>query len=229
MSRERGFTIVEVLISIVLLIAITASTAFFISGLADRRKALVEAENRQIAIDQMFDSLSQAAVSTFVADRSGAGLVGNSSGLRVRSRALQLVSTGGAQSGGDILDTEIRHVGGILRLKLGDVEEPITIQVAKARVRYFDGRSWLAEFDSRGAGGLPAAIELDIWFNGIADSSSSSQPAESTSSEPTEFDEELPIAESEDLSEWPSPDRRIVIAIPDARPPEGQTVGGGGL
>lgn len=77
----------------------------------------------------------------------------------------------------------------------GGEAERISSRVRRVRFRYHDGRAWVDSFQSAATGGLPAAVEVALWFG--------DQPA---------TEEAGPSANP---LRWPEPDRLRVIVVPD--------------
>jgi hypothetical protein len=108
--------------------------------------------------------------------------------------------------------------------------------------RYHDGSGWRSSFDSAGAG-LPVAIEISVWFDpwlgaldeaadGAATADDATFDGNPAFDDPDEaFGDPSAFTVAEDgfadaETERPLPDRRRIIAIPDAR--AGEAAGGFG-
>ena len=200
---RRGFTMVEVLLGLALMLALSAGLLGYVWGLLDKRDRLVEVSRRQAAAAAVFEELENDLATTFAADAGGRpGVKGDGSSVAVRCRGVAgRNAPGSAGDLGDLVGGEVRFEGGAISArKLGrrDGEfEVVSEGVERLRLRYYDGTEWLEEFDSAALGELPVAIEAAIWFG------------EAAAAE--EEDAEL----EDDAAPGRAPDRVRVMIVPD--------------
>ncbi|MBL0926115.1 MAG: prepilin-type N-terminal cleavage/methylation domain-containing protein [Phycisphaerales bacterium] len=168
-GHRRGFTLIEVLIALGLLLVLTAAVSVFLRDLEDRRRFLTERSTDAQTAALLFDSLDRELLGTFVAGRSGPGVAGDTSRLTVLTRGVMPAAAGAS----DVQRSEYRWdpAAASLAARRTDAAGPaagdmelLSTRVAKARFRYHDGVAWLDAFDSRSAGRLPVAIEVSLWF-----------------------------------------------------------------
>ncbi len=201
MPRRLGFTLIEVLVAIALMLALSAGLFSYVWNLISRRDRLVEVAAQQAAAGALFEELERDLATTFAVDASGsAGVKGDSASLAVRCRGVAGVGGRGEPIArlDDLLGGEVKFEEGSLSARrLGDGEgtfEVVTSGVQLLRLRYFDGRAWLESFDSAATGTLPVAVEAALWFG------------------------EVPEGENELEAETEvrrAPDRLRVIVVPD--------------
>lgn len=130
--------------------------------------------------------------------------------------------------------------------------EPLEARIYRAAFRFHDGREWGTSFNSEEADGLPAAIEIAIWFqpwpgsewNEVdafgdwepdAESEGDREPERLTFDPEGTFDEfDYALREDRDFGdrELPRPDVYRIIVLPDAKEDSnegGETLGSAGL
>jgi len=95
---RRGFSILEVLLGIALVLALSAALGSFLWGLMDRRDVLVAGSVREAGVDLLFDEMESCLTATFVVNAHGdAGIAGAPGRLAVRGRGVPM--SGGADLG----------------------------------------------------------------------------------------------------------------------------------
>lgn len=168
--HARGFTLVEVLVAIGLLLALSGVLSGLLFGLMERRDRVAVEAARQGAVDVLFAEIDGALVGAFVEGPEGVGIRGDERGLRILSRGVR-VSPGSGLS--DVVGVEFEHDVSrrmILARRVAPgsgAELPMEVaatDVARVRVRYLDGAAWKSSFDSGALGRLPAAVEISVWF-----------------------------------------------------------------
>jgi prepilin-type N-terminal cleavage/methylation domain-containing protein len=171
--RRAGFTLIEVLLAVALMLAISAGMLSYIWGLLASRERLVAATDQQISAAALFDQIESDLSTTFAVDGSGAaGVEGRADSLVVRSRGVGALGGEGVSDLGDQQGCEVRFDAGAHMLtarRLGRGEagfETLASPVSLVRFRYFDGKVWTESFDSAAAGGLPGAVVAAVWFEG---------------------------------------------------------------
>lgn len=247
MRRTVGFTLLEVLVTIALLILLGGGMFGFLHNLADRRGSIAEAGQTAQAVQAFFDRLESDLVAVIAADRAGkSGLVGRRTELTVLTRGVVLDLA--QPSLGDMQEASYRFSTSSGRLEAsrreaGDGGAPeyeiVLAEAGKVEFRYHDGREWRRTFDAGRRGRLPHAVEVSIWLT--RDEDEAEMPAELTEEADAEaraeeermadlygeeFDDVQMGFDLEDvMQEEDLPDRRRIIVIPHAVAPE--TITGG--
>lgn len=236
-SSRFAFTLIEVLMAIVLLLALLAAMfGFFFDMLNSRAKAL-DSMWRDQAATTLIGRLEADLACCMVGDsRIGPGVRGGPDSLRVLTRgvALQVAERGidDPAALGDLQFTDYSHNHETHRLvgRAGPASESQTQQerelssgtIHRLRFRYHDGEGWRQSFDSMQAGRLPLAVEVAIWFV-----SPNSHESEGLDTEAAAHEGELDAGEtgaSDAGDDWEMesqanrhpPDRIRVLVIPDA-------------
>jgi prepilin-type N-terminal cleavage/methylation domain-containing protein len=200
-----GFTLVEVLLAIVLLLALAGGMLSYIWGLLASRDRLVATTDQQISAAALFEQLETDLSATFAVDGSGApGVDGNSTSLVVRSRGVGSLAGTGTSDLGDLQGCEVKFEGNALTARrLGRDEtsfETLASPVGRVQFRYFDGKEWQQSFRSSDAGTLPVAVEVSLWFDELSSGNAQAAAGDNTA-----------------LEEKPTraPDRVRVMVVPD--------------
>ena len=243
---RRGFTLIEVLIAIALMLMLGGAMFGFLQDLLTTRGRTLERSGRQRAASTLIERLENDVAACLVGDaRSGAGVRGDGSSLRLLTRGVmpQVAARGinDPAALGDLQVVEYRFDAAQQRLEARKAPAtesaafaPLGGSIAHVRFRYLDGRRWRDDYDSLGLNRLPSAIEVAVWFNPWPSDEVSSAAAAADERSP--LDEEaagLPAFDREpdvdvnaaiDAPNPPPPDRMRVIVIPDAgaaQPDEG--------
>lgn len=236
--RRRGFTLLEVLVSIALLLALLTALFGFLSNLFETRDRAQAHLATQRAAQSLIDRLEADALTCLVTDAAaGAGIDGQATSLRMLSRSVTVTalatSVDPSRALGDLVVTtcSFDEATGELRMSRGEpgqTGDEITLggSVFRVRFRYLDGTSWVETFNSDQAGYLPRAIEVMVWFNpwpGEEPVDAAEIEAEAIMPDRSTFDgdagfDETAFAEASDLDVFddPWPDRARIIVIPDA-------------
>jgi prepilin-type N-terminal cleavage/methylation domain-containing protein len=177
----RGFTLLEVLLALVLIAMLTSGIFGFMLNIVSRQDAVLESTRSIRAAGALFELLEADLACVVAGDGVlGAGLAGDDRQLRVMTRRVwaPLSAAEGAAALGDLQVTAYSFSveEGVLRATRSPAEprvnvaggggagEPIAERIEALRFRYFDGRRWLESFDSLESAGLPAAVEVVVWF-----------------------------------------------------------------
>ena len=234
--HRRGFTLLEMLIAIGLLLVLVGSMFAFLFDMLSARARALETAGRQLAATTLIDALEADLLTCLVGDAEvGSGIEGDNQRLRVLTRGVAgtLAERGAADPAvlGDLQVTEYRHdarTGRIEAKTSPGTFEPLGGSVHRVRFRYHDGQGWQDTFDSLDADRLPVAVEILVWFlpwPGEEAALATAAPPPGAVAERRTFDasggfDELAFARASDLERFdePAPDRFRVIAIPDARP-----------
>lgn len=202
---RRGFTILEVLIGLSLLIVLVAGAYGMLLQLHSRQQEIATLAARNTIGTTIIDSVERAML-TCVADggADGAGVTVTDSTVRVVYREVSpdLPVSDGA-FGGRARLAMIHHADRRtleVTTTRGSRSSTTTIaNIERVRFRAHDGEDWTSEFDSRAAKRLPSAVEVAVWF---------ARPGGGTGIEKD-------AGESE-TREWREPDRLRVIAVFDS-------------
>ncbi|MCC6676593.1 MAG: prepilin-type N-terminal cleavage/methylation domain-containing protein [Phycisphaerales bacterium] len=197
-AARRGFTLLEVLVAIALVLLLSWAMFSVVTDLGGRRDRLVELSARQSQTGTLFELLEADLICSVASDREGGGgVVGTSTGLRIASRGVVLEHDGTAARG-DLVRSDYRFDAGegvITLSRDGAAAEVVAEGIRRMELRYFDGNGWRQEFDSSERDGLPVAVEVLLWYaNPGAGVATGSAAADTT-----------------------RPDRVRQIAIPDSR------------
>ncbi len=236
---RRGFTLLEVLIVIGLVMALLGSMFTFMFDLLSSRDRALQYSAKQLAATTLIERVEADLMTCVVGDAdSGSGVEGDTQRLRIltRSVAASLAERGVGDPAvfGDLQLTEYRfdesrrQIMASRRFMQTNTttdrasDFPVGGSVFKVRFRFHDGRSWRDTFDSRSYGRLPLAVEIAVWFEPWPGEEPDPIPEEDEPDRLT-FDaidtfDERAFAEQSDLEFYrePRPDRIRVIVIPDA-------------
>ena len=176
---RRAFSLLEVLLALTLILALSASVYAFLFELLDRRTRIIEETDSTGGIAAVFDRVQTDlafAVASGVAGDGGAiaGVRGDAEELSILSRAvLGPKGPDDTDHPGDLRRAVVRFDADSRRLlgrsgRAGSAENGDEFVLAEgvraARFRFHNGSSWRESFDSRSAGGLPVLVELSIWL-----------------------------------------------------------------
>lgn len=161
--RARGFTIMEVLLAVALLVVLSAGLSNLMWGAASMSVAARKEAGRERGVMSFLEHL-EADVASAVASGPGGepGIVGSETELAILSRRAWLsLGDGASRAIG-----RSRYVAGerVTLTRDDAAEGTLLTGVARVTFRYHDGRAWAETFDSLDAGRLPAAIEVRVWF-----------------------------------------------------------------
>jgi prepilin-type N-terminal cleavage/methylation domain-containing protein len=233
--QRRGFSLLELLLAVAVVVALSASVYSFLFELIGRRARIVEVADSVGGAAAVFDRL-QADLTTAVAYAGGigAGIDGGSDRVRIVSRGVPAVGAvgdagGGGGTRGDLVVSELEFDAEMGELRgrawAGLVEgggefRVIASGVEAFRLRYHDGRGWRESFDSGNAGRLPAAVEVSTWFGEVERDEEAVEDDELIGIggvEAEELESALPVEALEPVMEEEerAPDRRRVIVVPD--------------
>jgi type II secretory pathway pseudopilin PulG len=234
---RRAFSLLEVLVAIALMIALFGSMfAFMFDTLSARRRALEYAGMQRAALT-LIERAELDLMSCVVGDRvNGAGVEGDNESIRILTRSVAADRAGQGMDDpavfGDLQEVEYRFDEGAglieaRRAPAGDRTggsgefAPLGGAVYKVRFRYHDSTTWRDSFDSLAHGGLPAAVEIAVWFHpwpGVAPEEPEYEMPERLTFDATGGFDEAAYARASDVEffDEPRPDRIRVIVIPDA-------------
>jgi prepilin-type N-terminal cleavage/methylation domain-containing protein len=243
---RHGFTLLEVLIAIALILALSGTMFGFLFDMFNSRHRAREYSARQRAASTLIDRVESDLATCIVGDaQSGPGVWGDSTHLHVLTRS---VLTSAAQSNADdaenfsdLQQAEYRFLPGAQRLEAQrsavgvrnsagpfsrgflPLHDP-AVTLPRVRFRYFDGQQWGDRFDSVQSGSLPVAVEVAVWFSSAAaaePNADQDQDFALSTSAPTQTqpaqDVQRRATRSDDSTTEPPADRMRVIVLLDAR------------
>ena len=170
--RARAFTLLEVLLTLGLIGMLAGSIFGFMWNVTRVRDAMSSESRDAQAGAALMERIEGDILCGLAGDEGvGAGIAGTATTLKVLTRGIALPGGAGTAAEQDLQWSEIMldRSAGVAKGRRGTLGgqaefEVITEHLAWGRLRYFDGREWLASFDSLKADGLPVAIEVALWF-----------------------------------------------------------------
>jgi prepilin-type N-terminal cleavage/methylation domain-containing protein len=235
----RGFTLLEVLIAIALVLLLGGALFGFLHDMLSTRARTLRHAAQQRAAATLIERVEADVITTLVGDRtSGSGVQGQATRLRLLTRGVmtQLASRGLDDPGalGDLQSVEYRFDAAARRLEARKISAdgadagshmpaafaPLGGEIAHVRFRYLNDRRWSDSFDSLAMDRLPAAIEVAVWFNPWPQDQLPAAAADAFAREDSNNFDERAFAMSSDAElqpggRLPPPDRLRVIVIPD--------------
>lgn len=171
-SSGRGFTLIEVVISLALLVLMSGLLMGFLWNLSRDRRAILNILKVQRTADVVFDRLAEDVAGSLATSGVGAGVRGTETSLTLVSRGVFVTAPGTTTQMGDAQTTTIEFVKDAGEITIvhnagtsgAGTPEVVSHRVAQLRFRYHDGSSWQTSFDSQSADNLPVAVEVAIWF-----------------------------------------------------------------
>jgi len=195
MSR-RSFTLIEVLIAVALLVALSGAMGTFAYNLLRSRDRIMTQARSEAGVGLLMDRLEHDLTWCIAGNsKDGPGIKGSAGRVEILRRDVKLLD--GQVAVGVTRKAQYRHEGDTVFARADDgPDEIVASGIKQLRLRYHDGREWQREFDSGQAGTLPVAIAIAVWFgSGLIDQ--------------TEADEF-------GMLDTPTePDRRRVMVVPD--------------
>lgn len=202
MKKRSGFTLLEVLLALALIVLLLGAMLGFLWELLDRRATLVRGGRDVESASALIERIESDLLAGLAGDAGiGAGVRGSETTLRVLTRGVWLVVDPTASSG-------VEGAGGASALAAGDLQgseyvfdeqarrlrarrfsfkgqtpsagefELVSDRVERVRFRYFDGASWRSSFDTVKEEKLPVAIEVAVWFTSLGNEVAPPAPAE---------------------------------------------------
>jgi prepilin-type N-terminal cleavage/methylation domain-containing protein len=177
--RRRGFSLLEVLVAIALIIALLGAMFSFLWDVLSARARILDETGRRRAAATLLERLERDLMTSLVGDRvSGGGVYGRETSLRLLSRSVpaRLAVDDPTRAFADLELTEYRFRQNAVEARRSVVTpgdrrpargpfEPLGGPIHEVRFRYHDGTAWRSSFDSLRADRLPAAVEIAIWFD----------------------------------------------------------------
>lgn len=194
--------------------------------------------DRDRGIATMIERLEMDVLGAVASDpQHRPGIVGDATTLVVTSRAITphlAARVDNAPAFADAQRLEVRYIEAQRTLQmrrdalLASPEgranfSTLATDLGRVQFRYHDGARWRETFDAAADGGLPAAIEVSMWFDDpepsvLGSGSGDVVGGEEEDDEPGNFDEFAVAMEegTESRSALPPPDRLRILTIPDA-------------
>lgn len=197
----RGFTLLEALVAVGMLVLLLGALAMFVEDLARTREHTARISAQTRSADALFGAL-ESALQTAVVDGGprGAGVTGTDRSLRVLSSRTDAGSGSVAELAraafSPLSATQVDEVPGSVAVGRGGASSVLPARIRALRLRYWTTDGWADSFDSLSDGALPGAVEVALWFG-----------------EPPQEDVDLG-----------APDRVRLISVPDAAGADAVTV-----
>jgi hypothetical protein len=223
---RRGFTLLEALVAIGMMVMLVGALSLFLDDLTMTRARAARTAARTRSADALYGAV-ETALMTAVVDggRMGSGVQGDASRLRVLSSRTDAGSGTVQQLAraafSPLSATVVQWAGQGVSVERGNVRSTLPAQVRALRIRYLGDAGWEESFDSMQAGTLPLAVEVALWF-GQAVPQGAGAGAGEGEGEPGDAAEA--DAAPEDLG---PPDRVRVFAVPDAATMAAESAAGG--
>lgn len=238
MNERRGFTLIEVMLALAIVLALAGTVYTFLFDLIDsRNRIMLESDRSRMGIGAL-EQLERDIMTTIAGSSGlGTGIRGGPTWIELLSRGVTLpIETDSQTVLGDMQGVSLAWDGqyGTLSASRWDVlsgtrnaSEIISDKIAYLQFRYYDGSEWRGSFTSSSS--LPVAIEVAIWFGQVEYASGAMLGVEGEVDEfgdevnaapPEWFEEEEFGFEEEEFDEVPipperAPDRVRVMLIPD--------------
>jgi len=160
MRSPRGFTLIEAMLALALLLILAATAFPLMSNLTRSRDRLQSTSAWLQSRSAVGDLIERALLTAAPLDaRGGPGFIGEPRSLRLATRWEPI----GDEP--ELLDLrfEFDAERSSLRVHRGGPAEQLATGIERARFRYHDGRAWVERFRSTDDATLPAAVELALW------------------------------------------------------------------
>lgn len=177
MRRACAFTLIEVMLAIAIMIALSGSMFGFLWNTLERRDRLQGIAQDSQAATAVLERIETDVFGAITGDAKGAaGVSGQKTRLKVLTRGVNLPRQEGvdAKALGDLQGAEYMFDEGSGELRArrwggqdgagASSFEVVSDRVERVQFRFFNGRRWTYRFDSSQSNNLPVAIEVAIWF-----------------------------------------------------------------
>jgi len=171
-TSGAGFTLIEVILAIALTMVIAGAAMSLATTLLERRDQINDAAVRDRGVAILMDQVEQDLMGVVAGGNGGSGFVGTSHEVTLRVRGVTLRHE-------DLIEARYRFVTSgdgalkpgrvIARRGVSGTEETLADGVALMRLRYHDGVSWVASYDSSSKRELPWAVEIAVWLGDPAE------------------------------------------------------------
>jgi hypothetical protein len=169
-----GFTLFETLLALALVAMLASSIFAFLWNLSDRRAQLDRIAGEERVSGVLMDRIEADLLCGLAGeDGVGAGVKGTGTSLILLTRGVRLPTGEQAlRASSDLIACEYSFdpASGILKARRweGGTSAPELEEVSgglkRVRFRFYDGGAWQNSFDSLSQNGLPAAVEVALWF-----------------------------------------------------------------
>lgn len=244
MIRRPAFTLVEVLLSLVILVVLASSLGWAVREMREKTMVLRRASDDLTVCTAIFDLLDASITSSVALDP-----MSGRAGVRGTAESIDIVARGVLAD----LDADSSSLAGLTRLRLSFDPQSLAMSVGRSaaadspdmqtvsqriervRFRYHDGQEWTDSFDSGARGRLPVAVEVSVWLTTALQERATPPVDSSALGERTPDEEEAPFefdgmgapvrGDIEGESELPQrrPDRFRIFSVLDAPPLDQQT------
>lgn len=247
-KSRGGFTLFEVLLAVALAAVLSGGIYAFLVTLQLRQGQILSLSERMRGGSRLIERLEGDVLASVTGTPGrGAGIDGEHDRVRILTRGVTPPLAGGVRTPlGDLQGVEMTFDGaaGVVRARRFDAlggtpageAEVIAEGLERVRFRYHDGRAWRGSFQSLQAGGLPAAVEVAIWFGQGAPAAGRERDDEAGAGgmggveraegraprEPMWIEEEAGPGEEEPPRR--APDRVRVIVVPDGAKAGGEAL-----
>lgn len=164
----RGFTLLEVLLALAIIILLFATMTRVFDDLVDARTRVRRSMIRTEGIAAALELLARSADAAVATGLDGeAGITGDATSIRIARSGVATTRLGDLTGISPVQDrhaVELTFRDGELVVRDEDDggTETLVTELFAIRFRYHDGRDWSASWNSDSSG-LPVAIECSIW------------------------------------------------------------------
>ncbi len=208
MTGRRGFTLIEVVLALGLIMLLVGSLGVFVNQVSETRVDLRARSEQESSITIVFDALDGATSTCLALAGDGMpGFKGDAMSVEVSFDATTVQRALGNSPEmvlvpEDRLTLRFQPSSGVLSIaRDGDRPRDLASRCFAVRFRYHDGNRWLAEWDSIRMDGLPHAMECSIWFDPWPDETVPEWFPDGYGEEDLDF--EFPVDDYEGSSEEP--------------------------
>lgn len=204
---RRALTLMEMLVALALILALTVAVGSFAETYREGRDFAISEALRDREVDAMFGRLAEAFS---CADASVGGISGGDRSVSIHHRGSVLPAMGSEPQPADLLADFARY-----EIRFNEqLQEIFTARSSKntltwrspvsiVQLRYHDGSNWTDSWSVEQ--GLPVAIECKLWYE-FDPKPQTVETAEGT------IEADVPTL---DESQWPRPDRHRIFAPVD--------------
>ncbi len=180
-SLRPGFTLLEVLLCLGLIVVLIGAMSVFLLDIVQRRASLARGARDIQSAGAFFERIEADMLAGLAGGPGmGAGVKGTATSLRLLTRGVDL-SSDRVIDAGDLQGSEFVFNPGVCILTAqrlsglnslagsggGADPEVLSDRFERVRFRYYDGRAWRDEFDSLSEGTLPVAVEVNVWVTSV--------------------------------------------------------------
>ncbi|MCH2143635.1 MAG: type II secretion system protein GspJ [Phycisphaerales bacterium] len=208
MTGRRGFTLIEVLLALGLIMLLVGSLGIFVNQVSETRVDLRTRSEQESSITIVFDALDGATGTCIALAGDGMpGFRGDAMSVEISFDSTTVQRALGDSSElvlvpEDRVQIRFEPSSGVLSIaRDGDRPRDLAVRCFAVRFRFHDGNNWLEEWDSIAMGGLPHALECSVWYAPWPDETVPEWFPEGYDEEGADF--EIMFDDSEDFPEEP--------------------------